>query len=650
MSMSRFSCVRKPRLRGAATRALVIAVAVMLIPALGPAAGASGAVRAAPAATPPGAAIGTAASGGHEAPAAAAQKCFYTFPNCTSTDPSVTFRIVSSGDTSSCTFEYSVAWGDGKTTPPTSFPGGPDGSTLATFSHPYDKTKPQTWTITVSGTVTTGTCTAAGGTLMFTLLPKLGVGGVRFAPLADQSTNTTPGLPVIKDDGPSLTMDHGYGPTSCDGITSPRDYDYESCGAPVPSGSPDKIWPVIYTSGGTLTMDQVVFAANGQVPDPQLTATASISGSATASFSLPATTLTQTAAGSGYLLTGNSLTFSGALPDVPGRDQLTIKWTVTDLTSGVKVQTVTSSHVVYMTAGTYAAPTGGVPTSEEKPYVTVLNTGIVPASGVSGQQDVFNAIWQKFTTLTINHAILDPATGFVTDGNPITYYNDGFTTLSDGFDGNRHGCTDLLGMLHKDSGHCGSWAMFFAMVMAFQGITAQDVGLSDATGPSGFQPGPATGGGCTAAACAYMLVGPSLWHFKGATGGGTYSFRDKLTVTPAGAIDITGSEVTYSSTSAIAQGPVSTPPMWFTDGDHAIDEVTLPGGTKWVDPSYGDPMPPVTPFATVKAYEPHALAGFAVIYKKNGSKLDALPATYDESTIAADCAGATCYFQAFKGI
>jgi hypothetical protein len=38
----------------------------------------------------------------------------------------------------------------------------------------------------------------------------------------------------------------------------------------------------------------------------------------------------------------------------------------------------------------------------------------------------------------------------------------------------------------------------------------------------------------------------------------------------------------------------------FTDGDHAIDEVTLASGLKWVDPSYGDPMPPLAPFATVK--------------------------------------------------
>lgn len=630
-------------------RTYAIAVAAMLIASLA----AAGAANAAPAS---GNQMGASTSLAPSAPAsashgkAAPKKCFYTFPNCTSTDPTANFRIVSNGDTSSCTFKYTTDWGDGKTDVK-SFPGGPNGATLGKFSHTYDDKKPQTWSITVTGAVTSGTsCTANGGTLMFTLLPKLGVGAVRFAPLADQSTNTTPGLPVIKDDGSSFTLDGQWGPTGCDDIASPRSYDYLDCGKPVPTGSPAKIWPVIYAKGDRLTLDQVVFVANGQVPNPQVTATAAISGSATASFSLPATTLSQAPAGSGYLLTGSSLTLTGALPHVPGRDRLIIKWTVTDLNSGLKVQTVTSSHIVYMTAGKYAAPTGGVPGQDEKPYVTVLNTGIVPASGVSGEQRVFNAIWRKFTTLTIRHPILDPVTGFVSDGKAFTYYNNGFTRLGDGFNGNRHGCTDVIGMLHADSGHCGAWAMFFAMVMAFQGITARAAGLGEETGSNGFQPGPAPGGGCSAVDCAYMLVDPKLWHFKGATGSGPYRFRDKLTVTPGGAIDITGSQVTYSSTSAIAQGPVSTPPMWFIDGDHAIDEVTLPGGPKWVDPSYGDPMPPRSPFASVRAYEPRAIAGFAVVYKKVGNKLKPLQATYGESSIAAECRHATCYFQAFKGI
>src|SRR5260370_5789284 len=323
---------RAPRIARAMTR--LVAVAAMFIASLA----ATGTASAVPASGKQG---GASTSLAPSAPAnsghgkAAAKQCFYTFPNCTSTDPTAKFRIVRKADNSSCTFQYTTDWGDGKKYV-MSFPGGPNGATLSRFSHTYDVNKPQTWSITVTGVVTSGTsCTANGGTLMFTLLPKLGVGAVRFAPLADQSTNTTPGLPVIKDDGPSVTLDGQRGPTSCDDITSPRSYDYLDCGKPVPTGSPAKVWPVIYAKGDTLTLDQVVFVANGQVPSPQLTATASISGSATASFSLPATTLSQAAAGSGYLLTASALTFPGALPAVPGRDKLTIKSTVTDLTSRI---------------------------------------------------------------------------------------------------------------------------------------------------------------------------------------------------------------------------------------------------------------------------------------------------------------------------
>jgi hypothetical protein len=473
----------------------------------------------------------------------------------------------------------------------------------------------------------------------------LGVGAVRFAPLAAQSANTTPGLPVIKDDGPSFTTDHEFGPAECDGITAPRDYDYLDCAHPAPSGSPAKVWPVIYPAGDALTVDRVVFVSSRRVLNPQLTAAASVPG---ARFRLPARALSETRAGGHYLLTGNSLTFTGALPGVPGRDTLTISWTVTSAGSGSFLPTARSSHVVYVTAAKYAAP-AGLDRSEEKPFVTVLNTGTAAASGVSGVQNVFDAIWREFTTLSIKHAILNPVTGSVSGGKVMTYYNNGFTTLPDGFNGDRNGCTELPGMLHTDSGHCGAWAAFFAMVMAFQGIPARWAVLGEQTGPNGYQPGPSPGRGCTAMKCAYMLVDPGLWRFRGATGRGIYRFRDKLTVTAAGAIDITGSEVTYSSTSVIAQGHVTTPPMWFLDGDHAIDQVTLPGGMKWVDPSYGDPMPPVTPFRSVKSYEPHAIAGFAAVYLKTGPKLVPLPATYSASKIAASCRNATCYFQAYKG-
>ena len=638
------------RFRWRATRAraiAVIAVAALFIASLmtGGAASAASAASAGGGPRAAGASLAPSAQGGATSGAASAQQCFFTFPNCTSTNPTATFGIVSNGDTSACSFQYTTVWGDGKTDVQ-SFSGGQDGATLAKFSHTYDKSTPQTWTLTVTGVLTSGTtCTANGGTLMFTLLPDLGVAAVRFA--ADSGlTPATPGLPVVKDDGGKLVGRDDWGPDSCNGVTQPKTFDYLDCGTPLPTGAKAKNWPVIYAEGDSLTLNQVIVAENGQVPDPQLTATATVSGQGSASLTLAATPLSQAKAGAGYELTGSDLDF-GPLPSVPGRDTLTIRWTVTDVDSGVVVKSVTTSHAIYVTAGHYVNP--GLPSGENLPLETALDVGTVAAAGQSDAKGVFDAIWKKFTGLKIEHPELNPATGEITDGKSLEYYNDGFGTISAGFNGDRRGCTDVEQLILYGTGHCGAWAEFLALVLAYQGISAKVQGLGNVAGADGFDPGPSAAG-CSASECAYMLVGKDLWKFAHASAAGKYSYRDKLTVTGSGAIDVSGSEVTYKSAGPQAQGPVDTPPPFFTDGDHAIDEVTLPSGNVWVDPSYGDPSPPRAPFPDVRSYEPNALAGFAVIFKKNGSKLDPLKAVYDESAIAAECRHATCYFQAFKGI
>ena len=472
---------------------------------------------------------------------------------------------------------------------------------------------------------------------------NLGVGAVRFAPASGQ-TNSTPGLPVIKDDG-AITMDHSWGPDSCDDIASPKSYDYLDCGKPVPSGSLAKNWPVIYAAGDTLTVDQVVFVATGQVTNPQLTATASVTGSATASLSLAAVTLGQAQVGSRYQLTANSLTFTGTLPAVAGLDTLTITWTVTDGTSGAVVQTVTSEHVIYVTAGQFAAP-GGVAGADAQPYETVLDTGTVAASGVSGgAKNVFDAIWNQFDTRSILHAKLDPKSGLVGYGRALAYYQDGYSTIAYLLNHPLGSCPDLEGMLTSGTGHCGTWADFLSMVLAFQGVSA--TAQQGLYGQGNFYDGPDPASGDSPANYAFMLVGPSLWHFSGPTGSGSYPYRDQLTDT-SGHIALTGTEVTYSSTSVIAQGSVKTPPMFFFDGDHAIVDVSLPGGPAWVDPSYGNPQSNGY-YPDLETYEKTAIAGFAVIYAVTGSGTVPLSLTDDLTDLATYCkpdGSYTCYFQA----
>jgi hypothetical protein len=622
-------------------RVMTIATALIACVAM---AGTAGAASASPVGGGQGRAsvgLAPAAPVGAAHPDAAPKKCFYQIPNCTSANPSVAFRIISNGDTSMCTFQTTTDWGDGKSDSQT-YPGGANGATLARFSHTYDKDKPKTWTLTISSATLTGICGSANGTLQFTLLPDLGTAAVRFAPLADQKTNGTPGQPVIKDDGGSFVLDGESGPASCNDVPSPREFDYLDCGTPLPTGSKAKDWPVIYAKGDKLTINQVIFAANGKTPNPVVTATATFVGSGSGTQTLKETALTQKSAGGagGFELAGDNLTFDGVLPDVPGRDELSIDWTVTDKDSGQEVKTVTTDHVIYMTAGKFAPP-AGVPGFDKKPYVTVLYTGIKAASGESGEQAVFNAIWKKFATRDITHAILDGATGVVTAGKTMTYYNNGFTNLSDGFNGDRRGCTALTQMLQTDSGHCGAWAIFLTMVLAFQGIKARTVGIGH---EPGFDPGPAPGTGADPYDDAYMLVGRGLWHFSHGTASGPYHFADRLKFA-GGKVSITGTEVTYSSTKTIAQGNIKTPPEWFVTGDHAIVEVSL-SGSKWVDPSYGNPQG-TGYHPDLSAYEKTAIAGFAVVFEKVGKKLVPLGNTYSpDSSQLTDCATHTCFFQA----
>ena len=234
---------------------------------------------------------------------------------------------------------------------------------------------------------------------------------------------------------------------------------------------------------------------------------------------------------------------------------------------------------------------------------------------------------------------MDPENGSVTYGKTLTYYRNGFVAISDGFNKNRGPCAGLTALLQADSGHCGAWADFLTMVLAFQGITAKAIGLGH-TG--NFYAGPVPAAGDNPYDYAYMLVGASLWKFKNGTVHNRYVNADPLRVTSSGQFDISGSAVTYSSTKPIAQGLVSTPPMWFIDGDHAIVEASLPGGARYVDPSYGNPKG-TGYYKDLRSYEDTAIAGFAVVYAKVGTRLE--PLTYAD---LGACVNHACYFQAVK--
>ncbi len=119
---------------------------------------------------------GPAPKGPHRTPAKAIKleqatgsaPCFGdTFPDCASTDPDVSFSLYSDGDTTGCTFEGDVDWGDG-TEDVVDFSGVPDGDVAVTFTHTYDDwgVYPIQWS---SNLVSGSTCVSSSGTLQFTL-------------------------------------------------------------------------------------------------------------------------------------------------------------------------------------------------------------------------------------------------------------------------------------------------------------------------------------------------------------------------------------------------------------------------------------------------------------------------------------------------
>jgi len=580
------NCLRRP---GRAIRLLVAAAALVPSLAAVPAAlaGTGHAVSARPA---------------PRSVADAGQQCFYTFPDCTSSDPDATFGLASAGDSTGCGFHADVDWGDGATTSE-DFGGGPDGSLLVTFDHTY--TQQGTYSIAWSVTVTSGAlCDGSSDTFQFTYATAP-VAAVRFAPLAGTAPGT-PGLPVIKDDllidgSADPVMDHDFGPANCAGLDSPADYDWLDCSLGGAGGS-SKDWPVIYPAGGTVTVDEAVFVSQADLSGAQVSATALVGGQ---TLTLAATSLSSAQAADGsYQLTGGNLAFSGSLPATPGAFDLDITWSVTF--DDATIPAGESIVPVYVTAAPYAQP-DSKSKAPVPPYITLLDVGTNAAAGLSGPKAVYDAIWQAFATRDIAHPILDMQTGEVSYGPDLSYYHDGWDTIGDFWNMPIGSCPSLDQFLATDSGHCQDFGLMLADVLAYQGISISPLPLVNFPP---FYKGPDPASGDDAVDYAFMLIDPKLWHFGTKNGSGRYPYADDVTIRNGRAV-VSGKGFSYHpSGSPVSQGLVSTPPPMFTSGDHMI-AVSQDWG--FADPSYGNPQDS-DGYQTIDDYTKAAIAGYAVLY------------------------------------
>jgi hypothetical protein len=150
--------------RAAVTRLLAAAAVAALTAGLFSVAGAARASTARPAggiraeSVLPGAATSKGAEAAKKAPPPSG--CFYIFPDCVSSSLDVGFGFASVGDTTGCTFQATIDWGDKTPTETKSFKGGKNGQRLVSITHKY--AKPGSYPVTGNVAVTAGSCNPFG--------------------------------------------------------------------------------------------------------------------------------------------------------------------------------------------------------------------------------------------------------------------------------------------------------------------------------------------------------------------------------------------------------------------------------------------------------------------------------------------------------
>ena len=103
---------------------------------------------------------------------------------CQSLRPTVTEDLYDGGGLSACDYSWNVAWGDGTRTDDIRQDGPPAGYVVLA-NHNYRKAG--TFTITVTGTVTSGDCTVRDGSEQFTLLGYAALRRLRIRPVSERA-------------------------------------------------------------------------------------------------------------------------------------------------------------------------------------------------------------------------------------------------------------------------------------------------------------------------------------------------------------------------------------------------------------------------------------------------------------------------------
>lgn len=128
-----------------------------------------------------------------DAAASGSPKCFKSAADCVSGSPDAALGFHSNGDTTGCTFDLEITWGDGKTTSDT-VDGQADGTPYGPYDHTYAAAGlfPVNWSVTVESDTGANNCVNSSGANSFTYFPcpQQGQAAPVTLPAAESSAGT----------------------------------------------------------------------------------------------------------------------------------------------------------------------------------------------------------------------------------------------------------------------------------------------------------------------------------------------------------------------------------------------------------------------------------------------------------------------------
>ena len=150
------------------------------------------------------------------------------------------------------------------------------------------------------------------------------------------------------------------------------------------------------------------------------------------------------------VITGSD--FRGSSFSAVNCKDVTINWKLISRSGGQNISIGQTKHKIYVIRGTVT-----------KPYHTYADFGCSAARGLSSEESVKNAIWEKLSNLSVKRE---------DGGSEFTYWGSQVSVLPE-----QDWYFTAEGLIAHRDGRCEAWARFVNELFLVQGITSQLVGL-----------------------------------------------------------------------------------------------------------------------------------------------------------------------------